>query len=352
MSPKPLNQLLRRVSRQFHETRDRMSRHRATQLIHGPPQVSLGPTETMVVLLVRNGAWFLPRFLDHHFGLGAAHILVIDNGSTDDTALLAQRDRVTILRNALPARLHESGLRSELAQRVARGGWLLFADADELAELPLQGGLERLTAYCNARGFTAVLGQMLERFSDRPLAELRTASYDECIAAMEFYSLDQIEYIPYFDEIRVEFSWFLRQNHCTDSAVHLARGGLRAEIFGEMPFLTKHSLVRNLPDVTPMVHPHAALNVNVADVTLLLHHYKLAGDWITRDRAGLSAHLWDHAQDAARLAVADRADFAIAPAHPRRWHGIDRLVDEGFLQVSAGARDWTGPARQPGPGTP
>lgn len=300
----------------------------------------------MVVLLVRDGAWFLPRFLDHHLALGAAHVLVIDNGSTDETAALCRRPGVTLLRNPLPARLNESALRAELAQRVARGGWLLFADADELVELPLAGAdaLARLAGYCNARGFTAVLGQMLDRFSDRPADALRGLNYDESIAAMGLYSLDRLETIPYFDEARVEFSWFLRNNRCDDPGVAFLRGGLRAEIFGENPFLSKHSLVRNLPGVQPMVHPHAASGVKLADVTLLLHHYKLAGDWMARDRAALAARAWDHGEDARRLAAADGADaaggagFALRPAHPRPWRGIGQLLDEGFLYASPAFR--------------
>lgn len=297
----------------------------------------------MVVLLVRDGAWFLPRFLDHHLALGAAHVLVIDNGSTDGTAELCRRSQVTVLRNRLPARLHESALRAELAGRVARGGWLLFADADELVELPLpgSGGLARLTAYCNARGFTAVLGQMLDRFSDRPAEALRSLSYDESIAAMDLYSLGRIEAIPYSDTERVGFSWFLRRNRCEDPGVRFHRGGLRAEVFGEDPFLSKHSLVRNLPTVQPMVHPHAASGVNVADVTLLLHHYKLAGDWMARDRAGLAAHHWDHGEDARRLEAAGPAGLPLRPAEPRRWRGVDTLMDEGFLYASPAFREWT-----------
>lgn len=337
--------LWRGLSRRSRDAWARLARRMATRRLHGPARITLSPTEVMAVLLVRDGAWFVPRFLDHHLTLGAAHVLVIDNGSTDETVALCRRPKVTVLRNTMPARLNESALRAELARRVARGGWLLFADADELVELPLAGprALARLTGYCNARGFTAVLGQMLDHFAEG-METPPGASYDECIAAMRFHSLDRIETIPYFDRARVGFSWFLRHNRCEDPGVRLHRGGLRAEIFGEDPFLTKHSLVRNLRGVQPMVHPHAAAGVSVADVTLLLHHYKLAGDWVARDRAGLAAHHWDHGEDARRLEAAEGPAPIARPRHPRPWRGVEDLLAEGFLHASPAFRAATADA--------
>ncbi|MGA0540781.1 glycosyltransferase family 2 protein [Neotabrizicola sp. VNH66] len=312
------------------------ARRRATRLLHGPDRVALPDTGVMAVLLVRNGAWFVPRFLDHHLALGVDHILVIDNGSTDGTVDLCRRDRVTVLENTLPVRRHESALRSELAQRVAQGGWILFADSDELVELPLPGpdALARLTGWCNRHGYTAVLGQMLDRFSDRPYAALRDLTYDQAIAALDLYAVEGVETIPYAARDRVEFAWFLRQNRCDDPAVAFKTGGLRRELFGENPFLSKHSLVRNVPGVVPMVHPHAASGVSVADVTLLLHHYKLAGDWVARDRKQVEAATWVHGEDARRIAAVGNGDFRLTPAQPLPWRGIAALREEGFLYAS------------------
>lgn len=305
--------------------------------------MKLGPTEVMVTLLARDAEWFIRPFLEHHFALGAAHVLVIDNGSTDDTVKICSGyDRVTVLQNLLPANVHESGFRSNFSQRIASGGWIMFADADEMIELPLAGpdALSGLTDYCNERGYTAVLGQMLDRFSTAHYDELKTLSYDKARQALNCYSLREMKKIAYHDRDAVEFAWHLRENISENNGVNFHRGGVRQELFAESPFLSKHTLVRNLPGVVPMVHPHCASGVRVADVTLLIHHYKLAGDWMARDVASVRAGTWVHGEDAKRLAAIKRAGHArLVPAEPMEWRGIKALEDEGFLYVSPTFRE-------------
>ena len=344
-----------KLKRKAREWYARRKRWRHTRHLHGPDHVVLSDTEVMVVLLARDAEWFIRHFLDHHLALGARHILVIDNGSTDATINICRGyDRVSVLQNRLPAKLHESAFRSEFSQRVARGGWILFADADELVELPLEGAdaLERLIGYCNRHGHTAVLGQMLDRFSTLPYGETRDLDYAESIRSMKWYSLKGLETLGYHDREEIGFSWFLRDNRCDDPQVRFHRGGVRAELFGERPFLSKHSLVRNRPGIIPMSHPHCASNVVVADMALVLHHYKLAGDWIARDRASAQEAWWQHDEDAQRLATTgDATDaYRLSPAEPRLWRGIEALYDEGFLYASPAFRQFARENPRAGPG--
>lgn len=326
--------MLNALGRKLHRRIAPWQRRLATRHLHGPARVDLAEDQVMLVALMRDAAWFLDLFLDHHFALGVAHILVIDNGSTDQTVALCQRrDRVTVLQNTLPAKVHESALRSELAQRVAGGGWLLFADSDELAELPLP--IPRLLHWCNSRGYTAVLGQMLDRFSLAPYAQLKELSYRQAVAAMDHYALNAVEAMDYHDRDAVPFHWFLRDNICDAPKHRFMRGGMRAEVFGEQPFLSKHSLVKNVRGVVPMSHPHCASGVRVADVSLLLHHYKLAGDWIGRDARSVAGGYWAHGEDERRLAMAEAgADLQQRVAAPLQWAGIAALQDAGFLYAS------------------
>lgn len=314
--------------------RDRAAVALSLRRLHGPARVRLGPDQAGLVLLARDAAWFLPAFLDHHLALGVAHVVVVDNGSADGTVDLARRDRVTVLQSLLPAKRHEVRLRAMAARRVLRGGWVMFADADEMADLPPDTTLPRLLAYCNGRGFTAVLGQMLDLYAPEPTPG---ADYPRAMAEAVRYSLHDLDRLPYGDA-SIGFRWYLRDNRCTDHGVRLLQGGLRRAVFGENPFLSKHTLVRNAPGIGLMTHPHCASGVSIADVTMALRHYKLAGDWAARDRATVAAATWDHAEDARRLAAAGRAGFRIDPPEPRVWRGADALLDEGFLYASPAAR--------------
>jgi hypothetical protein len=238
---------------------------------------------------------------------------------------------VTVLRNTLPAKRYEVLLRVAGA-RVVQGGWLLFADADELFEVPLGAPLGRLTTYLNRCGFTAMVAQMLDLFAPAPYGETKGWDYAGVIAQADRYSLGQVVSVPYHDQASIGFSWFLNGN---TGDVALKLGGLRAEVFGEACFLSKHSLVRNVAGVAVMVHPHCASGVRVADVTGLLRHYKLAGDYLARDAASVAAGTWDHDEDAKRLAAAVGGDgFVIAPQQSLVYAGAGVLVEQGFLEAS------------------
>ncbi|SEN57442.1 Glycosyl transferase family 2 [Pseudorhodobacter antarcticus] len=320
------------ISRRARAIATRVRVARGMVVLHGPARVTLRDDEVAVIALVKDAAYFMPAFLAHHQRLGVRHIVLIDNGSTDATVAIAQGFAdVTVLRNTLPAKQYEIALRVAGA-RVVQGGWLLFADADELFEAPLGAPLPQLTAYLNQREFTAMVTQMLDLFAPAPYAQTKGWDYATVIARADRYSLGQMETLPYHEQTRIDFSWFLDANH---GEVALKRGGLRAEVFGEACFLSKHSLVRNIAGVAVMVHPHCASGVRVADVTGLLRHYKLAGDYLARDAASVAAGTWDHAEDAKRLAAAVGGDaFVITPAQSQVYAGPGLLVDQGFLEAS------------------
>lgn len=313
--------------------------------IHGPARVTLPDNAFAVVTLMKNAEWFLPAFLEHHLAVGAAHIVIVDNGSTDRTVEIARaHPRVTVLHNPMPAKRHEVELRAQAARRVVRGGWVMFADADEMAEMPFGASADRLLSYCNAQGFTAVVGQMLDLYAPNPTPG---ADYRQAVAESTAYATGMLDRLAYHDTSQIGFHWFLKDNRCDDPGVRLLRGGLRREVFGEDPFLSKHTLVRNRPGIGLMTHPHCASGVNVADVTLCLRHYKLAGDWAARDRASVAATAWDHAEDVRRVAAVQQAGFAIAPADPKVWHGSAVLAAEGFLYASPRARAALATCAQP-----
>jgi len=327
-----LARILAGITRRWQGFAMRRAVRHGNLVVHGPAVVELAPDDVAMVSLMKDAAYFVAGFITHHQRLGVRHIVILDNGSTDDTvAIAATFDHVTVIRNTLPAKRYEVLLRDVAARQVLRGGWVLFADADEMFEVPFGATLPRLMAYLSAQGFTAMVAQMLDLFSPLPYGAGKGWSYGEVTLRADQYSLGQVKSVPYHDQDAVGFSWFLDSNQ---GDVALKIGGLRREVFGEACFLSKHSLVRNEGGVL-ISHPHCASGVRVADVTGLLRHYKLAGDYLARDRASVAAGTWDHAEDAKRLAAAKGGDaFVIAPATGHTYAGTGALVEQGFLEVS------------------
>lgn len=303
-----------------------------TLVLHGPAQVDLADDQCAVVSLMKDADYWVGDFIRHHQALGVAHIIILDNGSSDQTVEIAQGfDQVTVLRNTLPVKQHECQMRVAAARKVLRGGWVLFADSDEMAEVP-GGSMTGLLRYCNVNGFTAVVSQMLDLYAPVPLSQTRGLDYAGARAAMTHYSLGALEQRDYHDP-DIAISWFLQDNQGADG-VKLLLGGLRREIFHEDCLLTKHSLVRNLPGAQLMTHPHTASGVRVADVTVAFRHYKLAGDFAARDRATMAAGTWEHNEDRRRIEAVGAGDFTIAPAAGQVYAGPDQLVQDGFLAAS------------------
>ena len=116
--------------------------------------------------------------MDHYRELGVAHCVFLDNGSTDDTVdRLCAYPCVTVLQTDAPYEKFENTMKRYLADRFSQGRWNLCADIDELFDYPFSGTLPlaAFLGYLNQRGFTAVVAQLLDLFSDLPLVDIESA---------------------------------------------------------------------------------------------------------------------------------------------------------------------------------
>jgi hypothetical protein len=88
-----------------------------------------------------------------------------------------------------------------------------------------------------------------------------------------------------------------------------------------------------------MSHPHCASKVIIADFTILIHHYKLAGSWVERDLGTVNEDRWEHKEDMRRLAmIKDGSVATLAPLAPQPWQGIETLRQQGFIYASESFR--------------
>ena len=309
---------------------------RATSVRSGRHPVQLAEDECCAVTLLKNGAYFLPELLAHHRAIGVSHFLVIDNGSTDGTVeLLAAEPDVTVIENRLPVAQYEVLLRSVLPRRFVRGGWFLTVDSDEMFDPPpgCGGSVRPLLRYLAENRYTALLAHALDMFSDAPAEVTAGWDYAEVLDRLCLYSLGHLARIDYRDPT-FELCFFLKDNQ-TDAPMHFWQGGMRNEIFGERPLLTRHNIIRNAPGVGTHAHVHAVSDVRVADVTASFRHYKFSGDYMGRDRRQMAERVWLHGEDVRRVALYDRNEgFAITTPTQRVYRGVEALLDEGFIQTS------------------
>lgn len=112
--------------------------------------------------IVKNEALNMREWLDHYFWQGAAHIFVIDNGSTDATVQIVEnhpnRVDITLFRLDRPYRQTEHYRHVFKTSKIKkRFRWLIISDADEFWFAKLGQGLPGALAelddfdlvYCN-----------------------------------------------------------------------------------------------------------------------------------------------------------------------------------------------------------
>jgi hypothetical protein len=128
----------------------------------------------LVFVVLRNESLRLPYFLKHYRDLGAAHFLVVDNGSDDgSTALLAAQPDVTLWQTTASYRDARFGL-DWLGWLLIRHGhrrWCLTVDADELLVYPGMEtrGLTDLTQRLEQLGQPGMGALMLDLYPKGPL---------------------------------------------------------------------------------------------------------------------------------------------------------------------------------------
>jgi len=325
-----IDKIRRRVSSARHQRRFLTS----IQHLHGPERAETPQDAVIVVALVRDGMFYLDAFLRHYRALGAAQFVFCDNGSTDGTIeRLKTETDVVILRSDLPWGEIENDFRRYGAERYARGRWCLLADMDEMFafEGDAQIGLPGLTRYLQDQNYTTLVAQMLEMVPQGPLNDAAKLSYEQALEAFKWYDLRGIERYDYHDPA-IGFSWFLEGNTVDTPAIQMLFGGLRKRVFGEHCCLTKHPLVHVVDTVEPGVHPHAAAQVNVADFTALIRHYKFAGDTAARDADTLLRGAIPHGEDRQRLGrFKANPTLSLWSDQAQQFNGIAPLYEADFL---------------------
>jgi glycosyltransferase involved in cell wall biosynthesis len=246
--------------------------------IHGPRNIYLAKNQAAVTCVLKNGQYYVGAFIEHYLNMGFQHIFFMDNGSSDDTVSIAKRyDHVSLCQSTLPISSNQRLFKKYLAEQTVRGGWCLDADADEFFDFPFSEviGLEGFLEYLNLYRYTAVITQLLDMFSDRPLSYLIREQTEDVRSVYKFFDLTNITKTNYRTSELV-----VKHGHSNQAATNqdLLWGGIRKTLYGNNCLLTKHSLFFPEAKIDLFPHVHFTNKANIADVSGVMLHYKLTSN--------------------------------------------------------------------------
>lgn len=237
----------------------------------GPKKIPVERNEAIVFCHVQNGELYVKSFIKHYFSLGAKHIIFLDNDSHDNTIAIAREyNNVTIFSTKALMKRREILFENYLIKKLCKGGWCINVDIDELLDYPFSDSihLKQLLDYLNSNSYTAVVGQMLDMFSDKPLNE-KLISNDTLVSdAYRYYDIAHIKKYGYATFKEVDNTGNILANQ--DIKFYFC--GIRKYIFNTNNGLTKHPMIF-VHDKLVITHPHCVRNAHCADISVVLFHY-------------------------------------------------------------------------------
>ena len=148
--------------------------------------------DILCFLCLRNEAHRLPHFLAHHRALGVRHFLVVDNASTDGSAvLLRDQPDVSLWQTGASYKASRFGMDwlTWLMLRHGHGHWCLTLDADELLIYPYWKSrpLPALTGWLDGQGRDSFGALMVDMYPEGPVSQGRVAPEDDPIRHLGWF---------------------------------------------------------------------------------------------------------------------------------------------------------------------
>ncbi|AEV35527.1 hypothetical protein PSE_1015 [Pseudovibrio sp. FO-BEG1] len=210
------------------------------------PKISLPEDGIIVITRARNEMLRLPFFLEHYRSIGASHIFVVDNDSTDDTAaFLETQPDVTRFHTSKLYKQFKRNWLLAILNEYCTDRWTILADTDEQFVYPRwpEIKLTDLTTYWDSVGAEGVIAPLIDMYSDKPLVDVDYRQGDPFLSAC-----------PYFDTTS---TWATQASLEFKGPRFEIRGGIRGRLFGIPPKrreVLPISLLRNLYLAPARVH--------------------------------------------------------------------------------------------------
>lgn len=219
----------------------------------------------LVFTAVRNERWRLPWFLEYYRSIGVDRFFFVDNNSSDGTAeYLLEQDDVFLFWTDQNYAKSYSGMQwvNWLVEEYGDDCWCIYVDVDEAMVFPgvEQRGLKYLTNYMAKNGHEAMYAFMLDMY-DPDFKSLEKGN--DYKGFMEDY--------PMFDN---EYLW-INSVFCP---YRYTAGGVR-DMLLIYENMTKTPIIRGGKGIKFLMSSHRVSPAILTDVTGVLLHFKLAGDF-------------------------------------------------------------------------
>ena len=270
--------------------------------------------------------------------MGFRHIFLLDNGSSDQTIPIAKQHKsVSIYQSTFSIEANQGIYKRYLARHLAGGGWCLDVDIDEFFDYPYSNilSLNEFIEYLNRNGFTAVVTQMLDMFSDRPIFELAKnwEEEEDLRTVYPYFDISEITRTRYREsEVALRYG---NRNTLSNEGTELHEGGIRKTLCGINLLLTKHSLFLPAKKLELFPHVHFQNNARLADLSCVLLHYKLTRNALAsalqnKERMPGIGNIYE----AIIKYVTDESANQIKQHATMKFRSTSDLVDCGFLFAS------------------
>ncbi|HLV32328.1 MAG TPA: glycosyltransferase family 2 protein [Chitinispirillaceae bacterium] len=307
-----------------------------TKHVKGIRYVKLMDEEAAVTCLLKNADSFIEQFIDHYLTMGFKHIFILDNNSTDNTVIKAQKyPNVSIYSTKASVKKYQSFIKSEFARKTIHGGWCLDVDCDEFFDYPYSDvmKLSNLLDYLNQHKYSSVLTHMLDMFSDEKISYQKTECQENLKKKHRFYELKDVEKINYrSSKLAKKYGM---GNRLPESELKIYFGGIRKKLYGCNCMLTKHSLFSRQEKIKLFPHTHYVDNSRIADISCVLLHYKFTSNAYNIAWQNMKSFEHTNTYSGLKELIDSKPDFKIKRDDSLCLNDLNDLVDNGFLTVSS-----------------
>lgn len=288
-----------------------------------PPPRDSG--EVWLFLVVRNEALRLPAMLKYHFDLGVSRVILLDNGSTDDTLAIARGDsRIHVFQTLQSFAGNKIAWQELLLRRYGTGCWNLVLDADELFAYPDMDVLDLpgFARSLEAGNAQALHCMFIEMFSRGSIRNLRYAPGDDLLSAAPWFDAESYVSVPYRSVFGLPGSTFVYM------------GGTRARVFGGEFGGSKVPFFKYAPGQFLRLGLHTIEGARLSEHQAAVLHFKYLQDFhekVVRE-ASRNVYWNGSAEYKAYAALLEKnPDFSLWHPGARRYESWRSLAEAGLV---------------------